>query len=134
MGTWARTPACAPWVGLEEASEAMGLEFENARAASKRAFRLFRGELRMPASFNLSGSCSKSDCPAGEQSKNPRTERRHTVKVMVHLSAAILRLARLAKVAFPSYASRRMSALAELEGFSNTKKTKVMIAKKVVYM
>lgn len=88
----------------------------------------------MPASSSLSGSCSNNDCSPSQRLKGLRRELRHTVNVMVHRSAAILRLAKLAKVSFPSYASRRISALVGLEGFSKTKKTRVMMAKKVVYM
>jgi hypothetical protein len=58
----------------------------------------------------------------------------HTANVLEHLSAAMLLCARLAKVDLPSLASRRISLLVGLWGFSTTKNTNDRIAKKVVYI
>lgn len=58
----------------------------------------------------------------------------HTVKVWLHLSAAMLLLAKLASISFPSLASLSISLLEGLLGFSKTKKTRDRMAMNVVYM
>jgi hypothetical protein len=58
----------------------------------------------------------------------------HTFSAELHLSAAILRLAKYANTSLPSAASRKSSRLVGLFGFSSTKYKMETMAKKVVYM
>lgn len=105
------------------------------RACLEADCRFLGGRPVIPAPFNLSGSCSNKPLlyrqPYKDTLEGGETP---TANVMVHLSAAILLLARLAKVSLPSYASRRVSLAAELFGFSSTKNTKEIMAKNVVYI
>lgn len=57
-----------------------------------------------------------------------------TLSAELHLSAAMLRLAKYARTSLPSAASRNSSRLVGLLGFSRTKYRIETIAKKVVYM
>lgn len=84
--------------------------------------------------LSLRGSCSKSPYATWLIIVDSQKLVIRTDNVCIDLSAALLVLARLARVSLPASASFKISWAVGLLGFSRTKNTKVRMAKKIVYM
>lgn len=85
--------------------------------------------------LTASGSLSNMDCRSKYMcSCIVASNKSLTLSAELHLSAAILLLAKYARTSLPSAASRSSSRLVGLLGFSRTKYSMETIAKNVVYM
>lgn len=111
-----------------------GTAFDGSLESLEGAGRFFWVAGLLFALLSLCGSCSKSPYAPWSTPVNRHRLVIRTANVCIDLSAALLVLARLARVSLPASASFNIPWAVALLGFSKTKNTKDRMAKKIVYM